>query len=72
MIPRGWSLTSLLTMANTLVAQYNPSKGQLARPPGNSAEEIPDTVSWIIVMAFVGLASWLYTITPKKQTNKKP
>ncbi len=72
MILRGWTLNSVLTTANTLVAQYNPSRGELARPPGNSAEGIPDTVSWIIVTAFVGLVYWLYTITQKKQTNDKP
>lgn len=54
-----------------LMAQRPQTKGDWARPPGNSAEGIPDGVSWIIVSAFSALAFWLYSITPKKGRKTK-
>ncbi|MGV3636238.1 MAG: hypothetical protein ACO1NQ_01200 [Flavobacteriales bacterium] len=60
-------LSSLLRWTTDPFMTYNPSRGELARPPGNSAEGIPETVAWIIVIVFGLLAWWLYSITPRKR-----
>ena len=71
-VERTWLWVSSVVCAANLFAQYNYSKSHYARPPGNSAEGIPDGVSWAVVIAFAVLAYWLYSITPKKRSQNKP